>query len=90
MDLRPANPSATPITSGANWHYSLGHWVEDDSALGDDGAFSSTGAFGFYPWIDAARSHYGVLARVGLPGSGNESAACGKLIRQAWLSGQAR
>jgi hypothetical protein len=75
----------TPIAT-ESWHYSIGHWVEDDPARGD-GAFSSAGAFGFYPWIDASRSFYGVVARAALFGSGNESAACGAAIRRAWISG---
>lgn len=45
----------TPVPATESWHYSLGHWVEDDPAVGD-GAFSSAGAFGFYPWIDASKS----------------------------------
>jgi len=77
----------TPIAT-ENWHYSIGHWVEDDPARGD-GAFSSAGAFGFYPWIDASRSYYGVVARSAIVGSGNESAACGTAIRRAWISGSA-
>ena len=36
--------------SGESWHYPVGHWVEDDPNVGD-GAFSSGGARGFYPWI---------------------------------------
>lgn len=85
-----------PAPSGRTWHYSLGHWVEDDP-VGGDGAFSSAGAFGFYPWVDAARSHYGLVARE-VPnaggeddaGAGEQSARCGRLIRQAWQSGIAR
>jgi len=69
-----------------NWHYSLGHWVEDDST--GDGAFSSLGALGFYPWIDASRSHYGVLARM-VEGGMDGSLQCGKLIRKAWMTGAA-
>ena len=82
-------PTATysPIAT-ESWHYSIGHWVEDDPARGD-GAFSSAGAFGFYPWIDASRSYYGVVARTAIFGSGNESAACGAAIRRAWISGSA-
>lgn len=79
-------PSAryTPITSGANWHYAIGHWVEDDPLTGD-GAFSSTGAFGFYPWINASKTLYGIIARVDAAGGGgNASALCGALIRKAW------
>jgi hypothetical protein len=75
----------TPFAT-ESWHYSIGHWVEDDPSRGD-GAFSSAGAFGFYPWIDATRSYYGVLARTALFGNGNESAACGAAVRRAWISG---
>lgn len=79
----------TPV-EGADWHYSLGHWVEDDARRGDDGAFSSAGAFGFYPWIAADKRFYGVVARVAAGGSGNESQACGALIRRAWVRAQAQ
>jgi hypothetical protein len=64
--------------SGESWHYSVGHWVEDDPNVGD-GAFSSGGARGFYPWIRKARPGdnyggwttpiYGIVARDD-PGSG--------------------
>lgn len=74
----------SPVTSA--WHYSLGHWVEDDAA--GDGSFSSPGALGFYPWIDASRSYYGVLARM-QDGGMDSSTQCGKLIRKAWFSGSA-
>jgi hypothetical protein len=78
---------STPIANGLDWHYSLGHWVEDDPK--GDGAFSSAGAFGFYPWIDAGKTNYGIVARFdALGGGGNESAACGALIRKAWLTAQ--
>ena len=61
--------------SGEMWHYSVGHWVEDDTdpTHGDDGAFNSAGSRGFYPWIWEARppwntygwndTLYGVVAR---------------------------
>lgn len=78
----------TPIPVAESWHYSLGHWVEDDPVLGD-GAFSSAGAFGFYPWIDASRSWYGVVARrVEAAGDGSGAIAsvnCGRRIRKAWI-----
>lgn len=58
--------------SGDIWHYSVGHWIEDDPSNGD-GSFSSAGARGFYPWIWKWRqgddyggwtdSLYGVVAR---------------------------
>lgn len=80
---------STPIKSGLNWHYSIGHWVEDDATRGDS-AFSSAGAFGFYPWVDAGKSYYGIVARVDAAGGGEASATCGALIRKAWMSGVAR
>ena len=70
------------------WHYSYGHWVEDDAATGD-GAFSSPGAFGFYPWIDRSRTYYGVLARQVRDGY-RTSAKCGGLIRLAFEHGVAQ
>lgn len=72
----------TPVPATQSWHYGLGHWIEDDPA--GDGAFSSAGAFGFYPWIDAQRTHYGVLARFDAGGAGGDSSACGAAIRKAW------
>jgi hypothetical protein len=83
-----ADALSTPITNGLNWHYALGHWVEDGAK--GDGAFSSAGAFGFYPWIDAAKTTYGIVARTDVLGGGNESATCGALIRKAWLTAQAQ
>lgn len=81
----------SPITGSAStiesWHYGLAHWVEDDPVVGD-GAFSSAGAFGFYPWVDATRTFYGVLARE-VPATGHngyDSAACGRSIRKAWVT----
>lgn len=79
----------SPIDGGVDWHYSIGHWVEDDPAQGD-GAFSSAGAFGFYPWINSGKTLYGIVARVGLGGAGEASALCGADIRAAWTSGVAR
>ena len=56
-----ANAKFAPTPPGESWHYSIGHWVEDDPNVGD-GAFSSPGAFGFYP-VD--RPHEDVLRRAG-------------------------
>ncbi len=83
-----ATAVSTPVPANLSWNYSIGHWVEADPASGD-GAFSSAGAFGFYPWVDASKSWYGIVARVDLGGSGAESAACGALIRKAWVTGSA-
>ena len=82
----PGEAVNTPVPSAESWHYSIGHWVEDDPVVGD-GAFSSAGAFGFYPWIDASKTWYGIVARVAVndSGIGLASARCGRLIRKAWV-----
>lgn len=77
---------STPIPSDESWHYSIGHWLEDDPTVGD-GAFSSPGAFGFYPWIDAGKTYYGIVAREAIGGAAIESVKCGRLIRKAWMTG---
>ena len=82
----PTCPNAvfTPSPPGESWHYSIGHWVEDDPAVGD-GAFSSPGASGFYPWIDRTKTLYGVLARNVTAGA-IPSVYCGRLIRKAYVT----
>lgn len=89
--LQPVSP--VPL----DWHYSYNHWIEDDST--GDGAFSSPGAYGFYPWISKDKSTYGILARVDLVNAGSNvpaitpyyhSIQCGKLLRAAWFSGVAQ
>jgi hypothetical protein len=87
-----------PVPETESYHYSIGHWVEDDPANGD-GTYSSAGAFGFYPWIDASKTWYGIVARRdtsgGTPddpdagGHGFASALCGQQIRKAWITGAA-
>jgi hypothetical protein len=88
----------TPIPPVESWHYSIGHWVEDDPKVGD-GSFSSPGAFGFYPWISADKQTYGILAREEHRGVFSndeaerpsiESVQCGRLIRAAWMDGTAK
>lgn len=83
---RPSScPTAiyTPVAKDKAWDYSLGHWVESDPRTGD-GAFSSAGAFGFYPWIDAGKRYYGVIARdKRRRGPAPESAECGRRLRSA-------
>jgi hypothetical protein len=83
-----ADAVASPIPNNESWSYSLGHWVETDPAEGD-GAFSSAGALGFYPWIDSSKTVYGIIARRADSerNAGYNSARCGRLIRRAWLSG---
>jgi hypothetical protein len=84
------NAAYSPIYT-QRWHYSIAHWVEDDPSSGD-GAFSSPGAFGFYPWIEANKNYYGVISRYapanGAIQNGPQSALCGHEIRAAWESGQ--
>jgi len=79
----------TPVPSTESWNYSLGHWVEVNPVQGD-GAFSSAGAFGFYPWIDSGKTIYGIVTRVGNAGTGVDSVNCGLLIRKAWFSATAQ
>ena len=82
------NAADSPIPKP--WHYSLGHWVEDDAD--GDGAFSSAGALGFYPWVSKERTLYGIIARdnTSLDQEGYQSAQCGGLVRKAWVTGTAQ
>jgi hypothetical protein len=76
--------NAVSSPSPYDWHYSIGHWVEDDE--NSDGAHSSAGAFGFYPWISQDKIYYGILARYKRQlKAGVDSAVCGKLIRRAFI-----
>jgi hypothetical protein len=71
-----------------NWQYSTGHWVETDATLNNDGAFSSPGSFGFYPWIDATKTYYGTISvQTPVGGKGHNSASLGQLIRRAFMTG---
>lgn len=72
--------------------YSLGHWVESDPSAGGDGSYNSVGGGGFYPWVDADRRYYGILARqnaIEADGAAHNSLVCGRLIRKAWMTGEA-
>ncbi len=97
----PGRSCATAFQSPAPlaWHYSYGHWVEDQPAgtagggaatdPAGDGAFSSAGAFGFYPWIDATKTYYGIVARYALTSTAYlESAECGASVRRAFATGK--
>ena len=83
-----ANALFTPWR-GESPSYSIGHWVETDPAVGD-GAFSSAGANGFYPWIDAGKTLYGVVARHAGLGGAVDSVYCGRLIRKAWVTAKSQ
>jgi hypothetical protein len=93
--INQSRPGGTNDVSDERWHYSLGHWVEDDPTVGD-GAFSSPGRFGFYPWVDKNKAWYGVLARTDSVNVNNTdpkkapyntSMQCGRKIRAAWVKG---
>ena len=84
----PEAAKSTPIPENEKWDYSLGHWVEVDEKTGDN-AFSSPGAFGFYPWIDSQKEFYGIVA----PSRSSQSrffdaVECGRKIRGAFLTGE--
>src|SRR5450631_4282110 len=79
------NAVSSPIPEA--WHYGIGSWIEDDASTSGDGAFSSPGSFGFYPWIDSTIAYYGVISRSGGSGQGFASAECGRLMRHAWMTG---
>ncbi len=80
----------TPVPANESWHYGLGHWIEDDPKVGD-GSYSSAGWFGFYPWVDASKTYYGIVARKNLTtlqGNGYTSVVCGRAIRKAFMTGE--
>jgi hypothetical protein len=94
--LYPTESHGTPIPAPGNpvvsWMYSIGHWVETDpNAPGGvapgDGAFSSLGALGFYPWIDVTKTYYGVVARQDTALPAFASAQCGAVVRKAFVTG---
>jgi hypothetical protein len=83
------NAASSPAVT-VKWHYSIAHWVEDDPVTGD-GAFSSPGAFGFYPWIESNKKFYGVISRYATANgeiqNGLASSQCGHALRAAWETG---
>jgi hypothetical protein len=86
-----ASPTCQALNSPFTWawEYSMGHWVEDDPTVFDDGAFSSAGGQGFYPWVEASKVYWGLVGRAasGAGQQGLESVQCGQLIRHAWDTG---
>jgi hypothetical protein len=92
----PSQAVSTPFPLNETPQYSIGHWIEDTT--NSDGAYSSAGAYGFYPWIDASKHWYGLVARVSAGGVSStntfekpavQSVYCGRRIRSAWLTGAA-
>lgn len=93
----PCPPGHSGCAAGGSiqWSYGDHYWVEDNPVAGDlgggtilgpgDGAYSSAGALGFYPWISADKRLYGIVARRGLLGTAfRDSVACGQAIRYAY------
>jgi hypothetical protein len=86
-------PASRLTAVDEDWHYSVGHWIEDDAAAmpAQAFAFSSPGSFGFYPWIDPSRRWYGIVARQTDAFTGRDegfaSAKCGRVVRLAWITG---
>lgn len=92
----PANESGCSPGGTIAWHYGYQYWVEDNTTSGQfplggpqvgpgDGAYSSPGAYGFYPWISADKSLYGIVARRSLlPAAYQQSVVCGQAIRYAY------
>ncbi|PTL77181.1 hypothetical protein [Vitiosangium sp. GDMCC 1.1324] len=95
-DAVPAYPggpgvSNTPWVSGQAY-YGLGHWLERElvSDVWRMTGHSSPGLFGFYPWVDAGKSQYMLLARARLIGpehEGEQSRVCAHKIRKAYELG---
>jgi hypothetical protein len=85
------NVSFTPWTAGQAY-YGLGHWIEGESVNGawTVTGHSSPGAYGFYPWVNAARNRYMLLARnrqLAADEEGEKSRACAQTIRKAYELG---
>jgi hypothetical protein len=95
-DAVPAWPGGPGVTftpwTGGQAYYGLGHWLEGESVSGvwTVTGHSSPGKFGFYPWVEAGKSQYMLLARARLEGPGGEgelSRVCAHKIRGAYESG---
>lgn len=83
-DKRACPAAAVSSPAKANWGYGMAHWIE---APEGDGAYSSAGAFGFYPWISHDKRLYGLVAPAGSrPTIYWQSTQCGAAIRQAFVA----
>ena len=74
-----AKITATDVDRGTQW----------PTVTNGDGAFSAPGGEGFYPWVDASKAYYGLIARAetGPQKAGFQSVQCGRLLRAAWDTG---
>ncbi|MFY0570800.1 hypothetical protein ACN28E_44180 [Archangium lansingense] len=89
----PGGPGVayTPWVTGQAY-YGLGHWLERELVSGTwkVTGHSSPGAFGFYPWVEAGKSQYMLLARYRANSAGGEgelSRACAHDIYKAYTLG---
>lgn len=48
--------------AGLNFGYSFGAWLDCEDAAASCGVISSTGTFGFSPWVDWDKGYYAILA----------------------------
>lgn len=89
---------APPMPDKIAFEYGLAHWIEhdpdsaNDGGVPGDGAFNSLGADGFYPWIDASKTYYGILAPTTAEievktrtKDYQKTLLCGQAIRQAFV-----
>jgi CubicO group peptidase (beta-lactamase class C family) len=72
---------------GEDWAYGLGNWLECPGATtpnsyncGSGHRNSSAGAYGAYPFIDFDHDYFGIVARQGSLGSGDEGVAIARTI----------
>lgn len=93
----PCPPGESGCTAAGTvaWSYGYHYWIEDNAVAGTfpngsvvgpgDGAYSSAGAYGFYPWISADKGLYGIVSRRALLGTAYQaSGTCGQAIRYAY------
>jgi hypothetical protein len=90
--LPPTASNGSACTTALNspvpepWDYAYNHWIEKPDGR-SVAAYSSPGAFGFYPWLTANRNYYGVVARYSTSAvAAWESVLCGRAIRRAALT----
>lgn len=87
-----AHVTFTPWRGELPVHYGLGHWIEREPVNGTITVtgHSSPGKFGFYPWVNAGRSQYMLLARARNDSTsfeGQMSRECAHRIRVAYVMG---
>jgi hypothetical protein len=98
LPCSPVSPRCSPM-GNTKWRYAFHYWAETNEAQGTlpggaavlpgDGAYSSPGIFGFYPWIRRGPRgdwFYGIISRMGGPEGYKASVVCGQAIRSAFFS----